>query len=388
MSNAKRARAALSLLAAAALTALVLAPVVHADGGDGIRDGVARAQAAAQRSADNLGNGLGQIGDGLGRGLNQIGDGLGGSLSRIGSGLGTIVDRSSGGIAGIFQDLNGNHLDPTPGTTSSVEYLVHEGVARRYVVIRPEPVTVNAPLMILLHAHGLAPERMANLTRAGRIAVTGGAWVFLPEASDNGKWHEDPSRSGPDDIGFIKALIEHGIGVDHLDAKRVYIAGYSSGGFMALRAACSLSPMVAAVGAVAASLRDTVATSCVTTHPTSVAQFNGTSDLVVPYNGEFNALHGAQYSAAFWAGRAGCVAGQTQTTPLPDAAPADGTTVSLLRYTGCPAGTDVRLYTVDKGGHTWPDSVYSHYTFELGRTSFDIDATLELWQFLIGHSLP
>ncbi|MEI4594878.1 hypothetical protein WAC38_29025, partial [Klebsiella pneumoniae] len=75
------------------------------------------------------------------------------------------------------------------------------------------------------------------------------------------------------------------------------------------------------------------------------------------------------------------------TTALPDVDPYDGTRVNLTRSSRCRGGSEIRLYTIENGGHTWPDSDYTLTTLELGLTTRDIDATTELWQFMTGFSL-
>ena len=103
--------------------------------------------------------------------------------------------------------------------------------------------------------------------------------------------------------------------------------------------------------------------------------FNGTNDPVVNYNG-VPTLSSARATAEFWSIRNGCSAGYEDSN-LPNIAPNDGTTVSLRRYRSC-VDSEVRLYTINGGGHTWPGTTYAGYTIALGSTTFDIDATLAL----------
>ena len=358
--------------ALAVVIAALSVSAAHAAPGDGLKDAAAR----AGTTAGGLGGSVGTLGTNLGNSLGTLSGNLGGSLNRFSDNLGIIL--SSAG---------GNYVDPTPGTVSEEGYIQVQGLARRYVLVRPAVAIAGAPVLVLLHAHGLAPERMANLTRAGRLAADYGTWVYLPEAM-NGAWNDDPKNpaGGPDDVAFISQLIDSAVTEHGLDAARVYAAGYSNGGFMAERASCELSSKIAGLASIAATLRDSVSAICKPGHDMPVAMFLGTSDPIVPYNG-IPSLASAVGSVAFWAKAASCTAGQTTDTALPDRDPNDGTRVSLLSYSACPAITGVRLYTITNGGHTWPGSTYSGYTLELGRTTFDIDATLELWNFLSQYAL-
>src|SRR3546814_19013380 len=74
---------------------------------------------------------------------------------------------------------------------------------------------------------------------------------------------------------------------------------------------------------------------------------------------------------AYWLSVHNCNPASTMTTALPDVAN-DGTTITLARNAGCGSGGEVRLYTVDNGGHTWPGG--SPYLPEsmIGKTSADL----------------
>ena len=61
----------------------------------------------------------------------------------------------------------------------------------------------------------------------------------------------------------------------------------------------------------------------------------------------------------------------------------DGTTVQLTDYTGCTAGNDLRLYTVDNGGHAWPNGL----TQSVGKTTQNLDATGIIWSFASAYHL-
>jgi len=321
----------------------------------------------------------------IGSVIGRIGTGLGGALSQINQGLGVAIGQLSQGLGTVVGHLDGSYIEPTAGTTSSEGYIASDGLARRFILVRPTVSIDDAPVLILLHAKGLSPERMANLTRAGRLAADYGVWVYLPEAELK-NWNDDPQNLiGPDDVAFLRRLIDSVVTANKLDAKRVFMAGYSNGGFMAERAGCALSSRIAGLATVAATLRESVAADCPLGHNMPVAQFQGTSDLIVPYNG-LPGLTSAPVSAAFWAQQSHCAAGQIQTSALPRTIH-DDTSVSVTRYTGCPFGTGVSLYTIDHGGHTWPDSQDAVYTAELGRTTRDVDATLELWRFFSPYAL-
>ena len=364
-----------------ALSAAAAVPMAQAAGdGSGLAAAIAKALAALQQAGQQTQAAIQKI-------EAQTQAALGSLLGQSGGTLGGSLQQTIATFTLILKEANKNYLDPTPGTTSSTVTISYQGLARTYIVVRPDPATTDAPALILMHAHGITPQTMANLARAGRLAHDYGVWVYLPQG-ENATWNEDPSSTSKvDDVGFISALIDKAVSEDHVDSKRVYAAGYSAGGFMAERLACQLSDKIVGFVAVSATLRDSLATAseCTPTHAMPVAFMDGTSDLVVPYKGE-PTLQSAAAAAAFWAVKNACVATAMTTTILPQLSK-DGTTVAVTSFTQCPSDAATSLYTINGGGHTWPDSPYSVYTAYLGTTTKNLDATEELWKFLTPYSL-
>ena len=363
-----------------ALSALVAAPVAYAGDGSGLAQAIAAAIAAFQKAAQQTQAAIQEI-------EAQTKAAFGKIIGQSGGTLGGTLQQTIATFTLVLKEANKNYLDPIPGTTSSTETVVVGGTTRTYIVVRPDTAITNAPALILMHAHGITPQTMANLARAGRLSVDYGVWVYLPQG-ENGTWNEDPSSTSTvDDVGFISAMIDQAVSQDHIDKTRVYAAGYSAGGFMAERLACQLSDKIVGFVAVAATLRNSLAAAgeCTPTHAMPVAFMDGTSDVVVPYNGE-PSVQSAAAATAFWAVKNACVATAMTTTALPQT-DKDGTTVAVTTFTQCPSDAATSLYTINGGGHTWPASPYSVYTANLGTTTQNQDATVALWQFLTSYSL-
>jgi polyhydroxybutyrate depolymerase len=121
----------------------------------------------------------------------------------------------------------------------------------------------------------------------------------------------------------------------------------------------------------------------------SVLAINGTADRLVPFEGggvgllkKRGLVLSVAQTVAAWVRANGCTAGP-DTVLLPDVDPDDGTRVRRETWTGGSNGSEVVLYTVDGGGHTWPDGTARARQF--GRTCRDIDATELIWQFFQQH---
>ena len=68
---------------------------------------------------------------------------------------------------------------------------------------------------------------------------------------------------------------------------------------------------------------------------------------------------------------------------MPDINANDGSTVTIAHYGPCNNGTEVILYTINNGGHTWPDAA-----FDIGVTNHDFNANSTIWNFLNQYSIP
>jgi len=69
----------------------------------------------------------------------------------------------------------------------------------------------------------------------------------------------------------------------------------------------------------------------------------------------------------------------------PDTDPKDGTRVRREDYSPCKNGTQVVLYIIEGGGHTWPFGWQYLPERWVGKTSRDITATDVIWEFFRSH---
>ncbi|HKY92763.1 MAG TPA: alpha/beta fold hydrolase [Nevskiaceae bacterium] len=272
-------------------------------------------------------------------------------------------------------------IESVPGVTHFRDTILSGGRSRNALFFRPTTARSTAPaLLILLHYKGGNAEDMAALTQVQLLVRDFGIWVALPE-SVLGGWNNDPANdTGVDDVGYLSRLIDSATARFGLNRSRIYLAGYSAGGFMALRYACEQPSRVAAVASVAAALSIQQNARCYPSVPTPIAMINGTGDSRVRYDASTGMLT-VPGTARRWAQINGCPTGPSHSL-LPDLAPGDKTRVEMDQWKACGAsGTgEVRLYTVDDGGHTWPDS--DNNCLLCGRVSYDIDGTLTIWNFV------
>lgn len=271
------------------------------------------------------------------------------------------------------------------GVRSFENIVRFENRDRRVLYLRPTTVVAGtrAPAIVLLHYAGGSAEDMANLTAIGRIVRETGIWVILPEAQGR-VWGSNPGkdRKFPDDVAFLSRVIDDSVAAYPLDARRVYMAGFSAGAYMTLRYVCQRPDRIAAAAYVSATLTDTLREVCTPSMPTPLLGMHGTADRRVPYKSEFG-VSSAPNTALYFARLNRCA-----TTPVHSSLPdvtRDKTTVELDSYGSCASGDPVRFYTINGGGHTWPGNDYQAGGIT-NRISQDIDATRVIWDFLRVYS--
>jgi polyhydroxybutyrate depolymerase len=113
-------------------------------------------------------------------------------------------------------------------------------------------------------------------------------WNACPLGGDN--------KSDAYDFGFVESMITEISSQYNVDMDRIYAAGYSNGGMMAYGLANYKSDLFAAVASVSGVMLDCTGS---TNHPMPVVHLHGTSDGVLPYNGN-NDWNSAQSTLDHW----------------------------------------------------------------------------------------
>jgi polyhydroxybutyrate depolymerase len=259
---------------------------------------------------------------------------------------------------------------PRPGQAT----LTYGGLKRTYLLSVPKG---GGPHPVLLDLHGLG-SNAAEQSAYSRLAETGtrrGYIVATPQVAPGRYSWTLPALGGPDDTGFLGALLDHLEQGLCVNTRREFATGMSAGAGMSTALVCGLKGRLAAVAPVAGI---NIVQPCPQARPTTIITFHGTADSVVPYQGGHplqNAgeqarrlgalvtLKPVEQAVAGWAGVLGCT-GRTTTSPTPH--------VRLRTWKSCRAGARLALYTVKGGGHTWPGSIDVP---RLGSTTHEVDAT-------------
>jgi polyhydroxybutyrate depolymerase len=285
---------------------------------------------------------------------------------------------------------------PTSGGDRS-ETLVVGGLKRSYLLYVPPSYDSarKVPLVIALHGNRGTGKDMEKLTlsKFNELANAKGFIVAYPDGIDK-SWNDDrgvtpAAEKKIDDIGFISALIDHLSKTYAVDPNRVYAVGMSNGAMFVNRLGCELSDKLAAIAAVAGTMPEVIAARCNPARAVPAIIIHGTADKFAPFAGGATRKDGsgkvlsAADTAAFWAKKNGCTAqpGERKAAPVDQ----DGTTVEEVQYGKCRGATDVALYVVRNGGHTWPKGWQYLPKILVGPTTQNMDAAATIWAFFEAH---
>ena len=265
---------------------------------------------------------------------------------------------------------------------------IWSGTPRSYTVYVPraydpaEPM----PLVLALHGRGGNGRGMAYLSNFNELAEREGIIVVYPDGL-NREWSY--LDRGPDDVGFLTRLVDDVARDLAVDPQRVYVTGFSNGGFMTQRLACEAPDTFAAFASVGATLSPNFVSLCEGAPAVPILLMHGTADPIVAWTG-------ASYSgmviaasmpdtAIFWAEHNQCDPEQVVREDVPKADPDAPTQVHRYHIAGCADRGFVQYNVVEGGGHTLP-GVAGRLT-DVGETNMDINTADELWAFFAGHPL-
>jgi len=263
----------------------------------------------------------------------------------------------------------------------------HDSVSRTYIVHLPPSYSDSNfyPLVINMHGYTSNATDQQFYSEMDPVADTANFIVVYPNGVGNPtSWNSGQTWSynpGIDDVSFISALIDTMSANYSIDSSMVYACGMSNGGYMSFRLACELEDKIAAIASVTGVMSDSVYTSCQTDRPVPILHMHGTADPTVAYLGTPGNT-AVETGIDWWAQNNNCPTSPTITN-IPDINMGDGSTVDKYYYGPCDCETEVILYKINGGEHTWPG-----VSLIIGITNQDIDGSGEAWLFFRRHTLP
>ena len=244
---------------------------------------------------------------------------------------------------------------------------------RSFIVHTPpnyDPNNGPLPLLFVLHGYtGEAPV-IRNYSGFDSIADEENFIVVyvqgVTDVTNTTGWNVDvvSTFNDVDDVGLFAALIKHFKANYNIANDKIFSTGMSLGGFMSYRLACELDE-INSIGSVTGSMAGYY--NCVPPNQKSIIHFHGTSDTVVPYNGN-DWSYNVENAHSFWANYNNCQ-NQSEVT-VPDFN-GDGVYSTQLISYNCDGSREVILYTMQNEGHTWFKKEWGH----------DINTSRLIWEF-------
>jgi polyhydroxybutyrate depolymerase len=281
--------------------------------------------------------------------------------------------------------------------------ILSDGLERTYRIHIPPDLSQNSSpaLVFVLHGGGGTGEGMErSLTFGGfnTLADAQKVLVVYPDGfeknwNDGRKNVSDPAHEQQiNDVGFFQLLIENLTEEFSVDPHRIFVTGISNGAMMSYRLAIELPDKIAAIAPVAGALPVDLLPYNTSNIPVSVCALSGTLDPLVPWDGGLvgfprnprGIVLSISDSISYWVTHDQCST-PANSTVLPDIDPTDHTWVQRDTYTNGSNNTEVVLYTIYNGGHTWPDGYQYLPEFLVGRTTHDINGNTVIWEFFLNH---
>jgi polyhydroxybutyrate depolymerase len=276
------------------------------------------------------------------------------------------------------------------------------------------------PVVLVLHEVGGNAATIANITHFDEVADQNSFIAVYPNAKD-GHWTESEiqdvrqfggfgrRRGGfgdmdaprdmvvggkpVADIFYFNQLLDQMESEYSVDTNRIYATGLSEGGSMDFKLGCELAERIAAIAPVAATFPVEMSDSCSNWafRAVPVLMITGTEDPFVAYNGRLSYGRGyfllsAKDSVKAWAKIDGCGQKPRMTTITPKTGA--GLEAKVETYADCNESSEAVLYSIVKGGHTWPGGVQYMPERVIGKTDADLDATAVIWRFFSEHKMP
>jgi polyhydroxybutyrate depolymerase len=272
--------------------------------------------------------------------------------------------------------------------------LVFDGETRIYDLHVPPSYDGTTPIPLVLDIHGWLSSKSGQrffsnfeaLSDAEGFAVVWPQGLFgLPGNPEGFNPPAGPSWNAgfccgaavterPDDVGFLRTLVEAVARDVAIDRSRVYATGLSNGGAMTQRLACEAADLFAAAAPVSFPIALLPLDSCVPSRPIAVLTFQGLTDVLVDYDGG-GSFPSAAASFAHWRSQGSCGDDPLELEEVLGESRCDADT-------SCAAGVEVGLCSVLSTSDI--PGAEGHILY----INDDFDVSARAWDFLSRFSLP
>ena len=223
------------------------------------------------------------------------------------------------------------------------------------------------PLVLSLHSYTSSAASQEIYLRLGDRVDSRGFILVTPDGTSepfgefNQFWDATPACCNftgvpVDDVSYLLGLVDEVESSLNIDPRRIFIVGYSNGGFMAHRLICELETKgrFAAI-ATLAGVTHLDEMDCLATDLVSVLHIHGTLDDVIQFDGGFfgpEAHPSAEETIYRRAFRASCIGEPDMDDPIDIEEDLPGAETDVFNFrNGCIEGIGVSFWRINGGGH-------------------------------------
>lgn len=295
------------------------------------------------------------------------------SFSKINS-----IIHSIAGTAAPTVTCTTPHHDPGNSTVT----ITSAGLQRTMLIHLPPSYGIQPQALVInYHGYSSSAQNMASYSQMPAEADQAGFVLVFPEgAGDPESWNAGVNAQGEptgiaDDIQFTRDMLKFLTQNYCINAHHIYVTGYSIGGGMAYRVACTFTNQIAALATVAGAFYHAPG-GCQPSRPLPVLEIHGQADGYAPYSGNPSAgMAAVQVYLNVWLNHDQC-SGDPQTIFQQG-------DVTGIAWKHCARGTIVTHYRISDGGHTWPGGGTISF---LGYNTHVINANVVIWNFFNQYS--
>lgn len=292
--------------------------------------------------------------------------------------------------AGLYFYWIHSPMPPVPALTGTLHKasISIGDMQRTFLSYSPAGLKPGAPLLVVLHGRGIDSARMRVFTgfQFDRLADQYRFAVVYPDGYDNA-WNDCRKAASTsakvknvDDVGFLRALVDHMQREHEIDTARVYAMGYSNGGQMAFRLIAEQPEMLAGLAIAGANLPQQEDLLCPFSQLVPPMMLvSGTADSIIPYNGGEVSLFGRRNSGSVISSQSTAEFFAAQSLAqehhrAPSVKVTDGTAVEMQTWSKN-GHQRIVLYSIKGGGHVIPQTAY-RFPRIMGKTTqgFDMPA--------------
>lgn len=275
---------------------------------------------------------------------------------------------------------------------------VRKYMMRRYLIHVPAGYDDNTPVPVVLVLHGGGGDagQMRWSSQMDKKADMAQFIAVYPEGTGPYKKHLLTWNVGPgygyawenniDDVSYIGKVLDDLGKLFRIDTKRIYATGLSNGAMLSYLLASDMPDRIAAIAPIGAALPPQYLDI---KRPISLIHFHGLKDEQFPFNGgageplfegsdAINTFEPVMDTINWYIANDGCPQEPLKTYSV-------GKAVCMVYGPG-KDGSEVVLWTIEDGGHTWPGG--RSKLKKLGKVSQDISANDLMWEFFVKHPQP